>query len=483
MPEQALVDERLQRVEVCVHDLLGGLERAAAAEDGQPGEEPLLVCREQVVRPGDRRPQRLLARVGVAAGPEQVQSLRDPLDDLCGCEHPDPGGGELERQRQVVQPAAQLGNRLVRLDARPRAEQLDRLRLRERRHRVDDLAVDPQQLPAGDEQAQVRTGPQQRRQLDRRLDHLLQVVEHEQELLVADVPRELLLRPQRLRHRVHDQRRIADRRQPDPEDPGSELAHQLPGRLERQPRLPRSTRAGERHQPRRLVPNERDNLRHFLLAPHERGERHGEVRVRDRPQRRKAIRSELVQRDRLGEVLQPVPAQVEHIVCDQLVGSSREQHLAAVGCAHDPSRLVHVRPDVLGRIEHRLARMHTDPDPHRPVGKRRHRLRHRRYRFRRRRERVEQAVARVINLVARVRTERLPQSAAVVGQRLLISLGAELVQQRRRTLDVREHERHCSRRLQRHRRMICREQLQHKPSASRASSPSRSPPGQRRIPR
>ena len=151
------------------------------------------------------------------------------------------------------------------------------------------------------------------------------------------MPRELLLRPQRLRHRVHDQRRIADRRQPDPEDPGSELAHQLPGRLERQPRLPRSTRAGERHQPRRLVPNERDNLRHFLLAPHERGERHGEVRVRDRPQRRKAIRSELVQRDRLGEVLQPVPAQVEHIVCDQLVGSSREQHLAAVGCAHDPA--------------------------------------------------------------------------------------------------------------------------------------------------
>jgi hypothetical protein len=36
------------------------------------------------------------------------------------------GGGELERQRQVVQPAAQLDNRLVRLDARPRAEELDR---------------------------------------------------------------------------------------------------------------------------------------------------------------------------------------------------------------------------------------------------------------------------------------------------------------------------------------------------------------------
>jgi hypothetical protein len=97
VPEQAFVDERLQSVEVCVHDLLGRLERATAPEDGHPGVEPLLVRREQVVRPGDRRPQRLLARVGVATCAEQVQPLRDPLEDLRGCEHADAGGGELER--------------------------------------------------------------------------------------------------------------------------------------------------------------------------------------------------------------------------------------------------------------------------------------------------------------------------------------------------------------------------------------------------
>src|SRR6266516_3199627 len=169
VPEQALVEQGLQAGDVGAGYLLGRLERAAAAEDGQAGEEPLLVRREQVVRPGDRRPQRLLARVGVAAGPEQVQSLRDPLEDLSGCEHADPGGGELERQRQVVEPAAQLDNSLVRLDARPRAEQLDRLWLGESRYRVDELTVDPQQLPAGDEQAQVSTGPQQSGQVDRRL--------------------------------------------------------------------------------------------------------------------------------------------------------------------------------------------------------------------------------------------------------------------------------------------------------------------------
>src|SRR5207237_9917255 len=51
VPEQAFVNERLQGVEVRVHDLLSRLERAAAAEDGHPGEGRLLVGREQVVRP------------------------------------------------------------------------------------------------------------------------------------------------------------------------------------------------------------------------------------------------------------------------------------------------------------------------------------------------------------------------------------------------------------------------------------------------
>ena len=41
--DEALVDEGLQRVEVGVADLLGRLERAAAAEDGEPREETLLV--------------------------------------------------------------------------------------------------------------------------------------------------------------------------------------------------------------------------------------------------------------------------------------------------------------------------------------------------------------------------------------------------------------------------------------------------------
>ena len=49
MAQEALLDERLQDVEVGVADLFGRVERAAAGEDGQAREELLLVLGEQVV--------------------------------------------------------------------------------------------------------------------------------------------------------------------------------------------------------------------------------------------------------------------------------------------------------------------------------------------------------------------------------------------------------------------------------------------------
>ena len=59
--EQALVDERLEGVEVGVADLLGRLEGAAPREDGQLREQLLLPFVEEVVRPFDRRAQGALA--------------------------------------------------------------------------------------------------------------------------------------------------------------------------------------------------------------------------------------------------------------------------------------------------------------------------------------------------------------------------------------------------------------------------------------
>ena len=91
---------------------------------------------EQVVAPLDRRAQRPLAlgQVAGAAG-EQRQPLVEPLEELLGRERLDARGGELEREREVVEAAADLGDGLVGLEvgldrARPREEEADRLLVR-----------------------------------------------------------------------------------------------------------------------------------------------------------------------------------------------------------------------------------------------------------------------------------------------------------------------------------------------------------------
>ena len=93
---------------------------------------------------------------------------------------------------------------IVSFGSKPRAsaEELDRLRLGQRRHRVLDLAPDPEQLAAGDEQPEVRAAPRAARELGRGLDDLLEVVEQEQQLALADVLGEAVLGAERLRDRL-----------------------------------------------------------------------------------------------------------------------------------------------------------------------------------------------------------------------------------------------------------------------------------------
>ena len=106
--DEALVEQRRQRVEVGAADLLGVLERGAAAEHREPGEERLLVLAEQVVAPRDRRAQRGVAFVGVPAALEEVEALPDPLEQLLRAEQLHPRGGELDRERKAVEAADQL---------------------------------------------------------------------------------------------------------------------------------------------------------------------------------------------------------------------------------------------------------------------------------------------------------------------------------------------------------------------------------------
>src|SRR5579884_2583948 len=64
---EALVDERLHELEAGARDPLRRLERPAAPEDRERREQPPLLGLEQLVRPLERRPERLLASLRIPA--------------------------------------------------------------------------------------------------------------------------------------------------------------------------------------------------------------------------------------------------------------------------------------------------------------------------------------------------------------------------------------------------------------------------------
>ena len=87
---------------------LRGSEREGAGEDRQTAEHGTLVVPEQVVAPADRRMERLLARRSPAAAREEPEAVVEPVDDLTGREVRDLRGGQLDGQRDAVEPTADL---------------------------------------------------------------------------------------------------------------------------------------------------------------------------------------------------------------------------------------------------------------------------------------------------------------------------------------------------------------------------------------
>ena len=79
---------------------------------------------------------------------EQVETLSKAVEQLLGAEHRRPRRGELDREREVVEPPAQLLDRRRSLHAGPLAEERDSLLGHERRQRVLALAADSQDLAA-----------------------------------------------------------------------------------------------------------------------------------------------------------------------------------------------------------------------------------------------------------------------------------------------------------------------------------------------
>src|SRR6185437_8302496 len=123
--DEALVEQRLQGVELGVRDLLRRFERAAAGEGRKAAKEALLFLVEQIVTPLDRCAQRRLPRLCVAPALEQIKAVPEPFEKLRGREKWNSGGSELEGKWQVIEPFAQLVDVLVRFVVR-----LSRLRAR-----------------------------------------------------------------------------------------------------------------------------------------------------------------------------------------------------------------------------------------------------------------------------------------------------------------------------------------------------------------
>jgi hypothetical protein len=105
---------------------------------------------------------------------------------------------------------------------------------------------------------------------------------------------------------------------------------------------------------------------------------------------------------------------------------------------HDPRAHVHVRTQVALLCQLRRARMEANPDPDRTVGESFRCYSRRRERAACGREGNQEGIALRVDLDAAVGPERLAHDAAVLRQRLPVSVGAKLMQKLRGALHVRE---------------------------------------------
>ena len=146
-------------------------------------------------------------------------------------------------------------------------------------------------------------------------------------------------------------------------------------------------------------------------------------------------------------------AKIRQPSVDERARRLRNKHLAAVAGGRYPRRQMHVLADVALACRRGAARVQAHADADRPDGQRLLALAGGLDRLGPGRERIKECVPLRVDLYAAVARERLPQQPPVVGERLLIRLRAQLVQQTRGPLDVGEEQGDVAgRKLARHKR-------------------------------
>ena len=247
---------------------------------------------EERVAPVDRGAQRLLPLGNVArAGREHVEGVVEPLEQRLRGQEPQPGGGELERERQAVQAPADRrdGRRRSRASARTSLWSTSRARrtgdadTHERLGRVR-RGGSSSGASGYSRSAAILSGVLlvvTIRSSGQRLDQtghlgsgrhdLLEVVQEQERLPVADQcddavaerPSLGLLHVQRVRESGEELRGLGDVGQRDERDTVQELGREQPAELDDDPRLPDAAGARDRDDPmfarraRRATPGRR----------------------------------------------------------------------------------------------------------------------------------------------------------------------------------------------------------------------------------
>jgi len=262
-------------------------------------------------------------------------------------------------------------------------------RRRQRRHRVLLFGSQPQRRAAGRQHRQPGAAGQQLLQVPGHLQHLLQVVQHQQPAAVAQLLGQRLqqracppkLGPHRPGDAGQDQLGLCNRRQRHEHHPGVEAATHALGYGQGQPGLADPTRPVEGDQPGPV--EEAGDLGDLLLPAHERGELHRQVPgpgahgPGGREVGREPLDHQVVQVLGHGEVLEPMPAEVSERhpsgqgMLHEASGGRRDQHLPAVAGLGDPGRPVHVKAEVVVPAQDSLPGVQAHPDPqgtlHRPI--------------------------------------------------------------------------------------------------------------------
>jgi len=258
----------------------------------------------------------------------------------------------------------------------------------ERRDRVLLLARHVENAATAGEHAQVRTCCEKGVYRYGRIGHLLEVIEHQEHVALANVVHEpinsaaaaAVREPERLRDRGGHEIRLGDRRQLHEEDAITIIGHRAACDLEAEPRLAGAARPGKRQQAAPL--EELADLTDLALAAEEGRQARRQI-VRDRVEgrdRRKVAGQigddELPQMLRMLDVPEPMLAEVAQLdllgksPTDQGAGGVREQHLSPVRDIGDAAGAMDMEPDVSIGPDAGLAGVqahaHADGDARRP---------------------------------------------------------------------------------------------------------------------